>query len=221
MTLVYSPAIFAQNSWGVRVAANSTNIGGEPEYVVTRSLLRFQAGAFAKRYLHKNWYAKVNLLYNQKGNFHDDTHYIADGGKKVDIKLNYAEVSIDAGYSFRIKNNWNVHAALGPYLAYGINGSETGESGSIYGPGILKIDRRVDFISGYPKGGNDLELKQWDAGANFNVELQFKDYGLFVNYGMGLANRENFGKSFNRVLSVGLSYSFNFNKGVGCFATEQ
>jgi uncharacterized protein YdeI (BOF family) len=211
----FSTTIIAQNSFGVRIAYNNTNATAS-QYSKTAGLSRFQSGIFAKCYVHHNWYVKGNILYNQKGNFYDDIYMFADAGKKVNIELNYAEVSIDAGYSIKVKAQQNIHIGVGPYLAYGINGTEKGWGESLMGP--IKIDRKIDFVKGEPKYGTNTQIKQADAGLNFNIEYQYKNYGLFINYGLGLTDREGFYDSFNRVASVGLSYSFSFKKqGKGCF----
>ena len=213
-----STMIIAQNSIAVRIAYNNTNATEVAKYTKTRSLNRFQIGFFAKHYVHNNWYVKGNILYNQKGNFYDNMYMIADGGKKVDIKLNYAEVSIDAGYSIKVTALQNIHIGLGPYLAFGINGTEKGWGESLMGP--INIDRKIYFVGGGTKYGINTEIKRVDVGLNFNAEYQYKNYGLFTNYGLGLTGRQDQQRSMNRVFSLGLSYRVSLKKrerGKGCF----
>jgi hypothetical protein len=85
----------AQNSFGLMVAFNNTSATKASEYNKTTSLNRFQIGFYGKHTIYKNWFLKGSVIYNQKGNFYDDTYGIADAGKKVTIKLNYAEASVD------------------------------------------------------------------------------------------------------------------------------
>lgn len=216
MLLIFCTKIYPQNSFGGRIGYNNTNATETSQLVTTSSLNRFQAGIFAKLYVHNNWYLKGNFIYNQKGNFHNETNHIADDGKKVTIRLNYLEVSIDAGYTIKVNAKQSIHIGSGPYLAYGINGTEKGNKTSLSWP--LQIDKKIDFVNRGTQGGTNMEIKQIDVGVNFNIQYQYKNYGLFINYGLGLVNRETYGRSFNRVATVGLSYNFIFKKrGTGCF----
>lgn len=218
--LVSYTKIIAQNSFGVTAAYNNTNATEYSDYFKNSSLNRVQLGFYGKRYFLKNWFIKGNIIYNQKGNFYDDTYGIADAGKSVSIRLNYVETALNAGYTIIIKEQQHIHLGVGPYMGYGINGTEKGYAVSIFG--AVKINKKIDFVNSQTKEGSNQKIKPLDFGINFNLEYQYKRYGVFINYGLGLANRENFGKSFNKVTSVGLSYSYNLirqrkKKGKGCF----
>ncbi len=188
------------------MAYSSTNATKITENIKTGSLDRFQVFVYAKRYVYKSWFIKANLGYDKNGNFYDDNVVIADGGKKVHIKLNDAACSVDMGYTYKIKAHHQIHAGFGPYLAYGINGTERGYGGTFFGR--VPIDKKIDFVNPQTKEGTNLKIKPIDAGLNFNIEYQYNKYGLFINYGLGLSNQENFGKSFNRVATIGVQYSF-------------
>jgi hypothetical protein len=102
-----------------------------------------------------------------------------------------------------------IHLGAGPYLAYGLNGTEKETGETLIGPVV--VDRKVKFTNSDYNDGAKLQIKPIDFGLNFNIGYQFRKYGLFFNYGLGLTNRENLGdsyKSYNRVASVGVSYSF-------------
>lgn len=197
---------YLKNTFGIRVAYNNTTATNEAKNVIIGSLNRYQAGAFWKYHVLKNWFVKTNLIYSQKGNFYDDDHLYIDGGKKVSIRLDYIEASIEAGYAFKIGPQQSIQVALGPYLAKGIKGTEKGSAETIYGR--INIDKKIDLVNSQTKEGTNLKIKPIDAGLNFFVAYQYKKYGVFVNYGLGLVNRENWGEAFNRVASAGVSYSF-------------
>lgn len=200
--------IFSQNTFGVRIAYNNTTATKPADNYDIASLNRFQAGVFGKFSVYKNFFVKGNLIYNQKGNFYDDNNRIVDAGKTVDVKLNYLEASVDLGYSIKLVGKHRILIGAGPYLAYGLNGTEKGMGETLMGP--IVIDRKVEFTNSDYNDGTKLRIKPTDFGFNFNVGYQFRKYGLFFNYGLGLANRENLGdgyKSYNRVASVGVSYS--------------
>jgi len=198
--------IHEQNSVGIRVAYNNARATNTSEYVMISSLNRFQIGAFLAFYLSKNWFLKTDLLYNQKGNFYDDDYAIADGGKKVSIRLNYIEASVEAGYAVTIRDVHRIEISAGPWLAYGINGTEKGFTETLYG--YMAVDKKIDFVNSRSQDGTNLKIKPIDFGLNFNVAYEYRKYGMFINYGLGLTNRENWGEAFNRVASIGVSYRF-------------
>jgi hypothetical protein len=204
--LFFCTAINAQNSFGVRVAYNNTTVSNPSGNARIRDLNRFQAGAFGQLTIYKEFFLKGNLIYNQKGNFYDDTHVIADAGKSVTMKLNYIETSIDIGYTIKLIEKQRIQMALGPYLAFGLNGTEKGYGETIAGP--FNINRKVVFNNTKDYNGTNLQMKPLEAGLNFNVGYQYLKYGAFINYGLGLTNRDKWGEFFNRVASVGVSYSF-------------
>jgi hypothetical protein len=204
--LFFCSEVEAQNSYGVRVAYNTTNATKASEYIITANLNRFQFGVYGKLTMCKKFFLKGNLIYNQKGNIYNDFASYADAGKKVTIKLNYIETSVDLGYTFNLTKKQTIQLAAGPYLAYGLNGTEKGYGETIAGP--VKIDNKVVFNNTKDYNGTNLQIKPIDAGLNFNVAYQYRKYGVFISYGLGLTNREKWGKSFNRVASIGVSYSF-------------
>lgn len=206
---IFFSQIHAQSTLGVRVAYNNTTATKPVEYAHVKNIERFQVGIFGRLSVYKNIFLKGSLLYNQKGNIYDDDAYIADAGKRVTVKLNYLEASVDMGYAFKLIGKHKILVGVGPYLGYGISGTEKGSGESLLGQII--IDKKAEFTNSDYTDGTTLRIKPLDFGFNFNVGYQFRKYGVFFNYGLGLANRENLGdgyKSYNRVASVGVSYSF-------------
>jgi hypothetical protein len=198
-------SLFAQKSYGIKIAVNNTNATNQTSLSKHKSLSRLQFGVYGTYSIKSNWFFSGEVIYNQKGNIYDDTYSIADAGKIVNIKLNYLEACVAAGYSFKLKNNQKIKLAIGPYLGYGINGTEKGFAQSIAGP--IKVDKKIDFVNSQSKEGTNLKIKPVDVGLNFNLGYMYKKYGVFMSYGLGLANRENFGKALNRVFSIGLNYN--------------
>ena len=196
----------AQNSFGVRLAYNNTTVNKLSGNIKISDLNRFQAGIYGQRNFFKQFFLKGSLIYNQKGNFYDDTHVIADGGKSVTLKLNYIESSIDIGYIIKLKGKQSIRTAMGPYLAFGLNGTEKGYGETIAGP--YNIDNKVVFNNTKDYNGKNMQMKPMEVGLNFNVAYQYRKYGVFINYGLGLTKSDKWDKFFNKVASVGLSYAF-------------
>lgn len=211
LAFIFFTEIQAQNTFGINVAYNKTSTNKPGDFADIAGINRFQLGVFGKLSVYKNFFVKGSLLYNQKGNIYDDDNYIADAGKRVSIKLNYMEAAVDLGYSIRLIGKHRVLVGAGPYLAYGLNGTEKGIGETIMGP--LVIDRKVEFTNADYSDGKKLLVKPIDVGLNFNIGYQYRKYGAFFNYGLGLTNRQNAElsytyKTYNRVASVGVSYSF-------------
>lgn len=137
--------IVAQNSFGMRIGYNNTNATKISENSITGGLNRYQVFVYAKRYVYKSRFLKANLGYDQRGNFYDDIHAIADGGKKLNKKLNYAEFSVDMGYTYQVRAHHQIHAGFGPYLAYGISGTEKGYGGTFLA-GCPLIEKFISLI---------------------------------------------------------------------------
>lgn len=201
----------AQNTFGVRIAYNNTTTSKPGSFAYITDINRFQAGVFGKLSVYKKFFVKGTLLYNQKGNIYDDDNYIADAGKRVTIKLNYIETSVDIGYAVKLIGKHQIILGTGPYLAYGLNGTEKGYGESLMG--YYTINRKVDFTNADYTDGKKLLIKPIDFGLNFNVGYQFRKFGIFFNYGLGLTNRQtpeytDTYKTYNRIVSAGASYSF-------------
>ena len=207
--LFFYTEIIAQNSFGLKLAYNSATATKPVKYADTKSIDRFQLGIFGKLDVYKHFFLRGIITYNQKGNFYSDMYYIADGGKSVTVKLNYLEASVDLGYSIKLIGKHKILVGAGPYLAYGLNGTEKGIGESLMGP--IAIDRKVKFTNSDYYDGTKMTVQPIDAGLNLNVGYQYRKYGIFFNYGFGLTNRQNEGtsmnKSYNRVASVGVSYN--------------
>jgi hypothetical protein len=199
----------AQSTFGLKVAYNRTTATSPVNYADTKGIDRIQLGIFGKLNLYKHFFVRGNITYNQKGNYYSDLYYMADAGKSVSIKLNYLEASADLGYTLKLIGKHKILAGVGPYLAYGLNGTEKGKMETI--AGMRDFNRKVKFTNSDFNDGTKLQIKPIDFGLNFNIAYQYRKYGLFFNYGLGLTNRENMAysyNSYNRVASVGFSYSF-------------
>lgn len=199
----------AQNTLGVRAAYNKTTAVKHAGYADYKPIDRLQVGVFGKFDLYKRFFVRANVMYNQKGSDYSDIHYFADAGRVTRIKLNYLEVAADLGYSIKLIGRHKILVSAGPYLAYGLNGTEKGYGESLMGS--IVYNRKVDFTHTDYYDGKSLTVEPVDAGLNINVGYQYRKYGLFFNYGLGLSNTHNEGtdlnKSYNRVASVGVSYS--------------
>ena len=111
--------------------------------------------------------------------------FSGNGGK---ISLNYIQVPIDFLYHYPIGPG-NAYGGLGPYFAYGIGGSDGGESSF---------------------GENNGGFKRFDAGAGFLLGYKLNmGVSLDFGYDLGLANIEYASqdvKGHSRCFSINLGY---------------
>lgn len=199
----------AQNTAGFKIGYNTATAVKPNSYGDISRINGIQLGVFGKLDLYKRFFIRGNVAYNQKGNQFSDMYYIMDGGRSTTIRLNYLEASVDLGYSIKLPGKHQILAGVGPYLAYGLSGSEKGTMGTIAGP--FPVNRDVSFTNSSYYDGTRLPVKPMDAGLNVNVGYQYKKYGLLLNYSIGLVNRANpsgtMGESRNRVFSFMATYS--------------
>jgi len=118
--------------------------------------------------------------------------YIGKGAKLPEangkIGLNYLEVPIHFLYHYPIGSG-NAYGGIGPYFAYGVGGSDGGES---------------NF------GENNGGFKRFDAGAGFMLGYKLNiGVSLDAGYDLGLANIEYASqdvKGHSRCFSINLGY---------------
>jgi len=207
-TLLFGQQLSAQFHYGFKVGySNSTAKYSPAKTVKVKNISTFQAGVLSELRI-KNFLISSNLLFNQKGNFGDNSEYIIDAGQAVTFRLNYLELNLLPAYRFKIGANTGIAIGAGLYIAVGLSGTEKGNASSI--GGSFKVDRKVRFSNEEQSSENKSYFKPIDAGLDLNFSAKFKKYLFYLNYSYGLNNRANHdfysAESRNRVFSVGVGY---------------
>ncbi len=148
----------------------------------TKMLLGIHLGAVAEFEFSENLAFEPGLLFSQKG-----TDYDVDGDMKT--RLNYLDIPFNVRYKIG-----SFFAQAGPQVGIGLSGTQ--ELG----------DEEEDIEFGSDEG----QLKRIDLAFSFGVGMNFDQFQVSANYGLGLTNLSNWeGDDVkNRVISVSLGYYF-------------
>ena len=122
---------------------------------------------------------------------------IANKGANVDeiegsIDMLYIQVPIHVAYRFNLSNNLKLGINVGPYVAYGIAGSDLlWDDGS--------VTNVFDGDNGYDR---------FDIGVGLGVNLDFNKFVVGVDYTRGLEKLDPNFKQFNQTIGVVFGYKF-------------
>nr|WP_315420607.1 porin family protein [uncultured Pedobacter sp.] len=148
-----------------------------------------------------------------KGGKTDYSYYNAEPGNTFTATANskistmYIELPVNAVFNFDIGNG-KFFVGAGPYYAMAISGKNK-STATLSGGGINVNESDEEDI----KFGEDGTMKRGDFGVNFLAGYQLSNgFNIHAGYGLGLSNIDyadtNKSKVTNRVLSVGVGFSF-------------
>jgi hypothetical protein len=185
---------------GVNFANLNVSVSGMS--VSPNSLTGFHIGPVAEFKLKESLFFNTGLLYSMKGAKVEEE--MTDASGTTTDKINYLEIPLNLAYKFPINEKSRFFIQAGPYLAYGLSGTE--ESGG----------ESFDLFS------SDGGMKRFDYGLGFGGGVQFGSIAASVNYQLGLANLlEPMSSIFfepsdiklkNKVLQISLAYMFGKKK---------
>ena len=108
------------------------------------------------------------------------------------VTMTYLQVPVFAAYKFSIDNDVKLAIKAGPYVSYGLFGSDIqwdgGEKTNIF--------------------DSDLGYKRFDAGVIAGAQLECDEYVLGVEYSRGLSKLDSNFKQFNQAFGIVLGYRF-------------
>lgn len=196
--------------YGLKGGVNFSSVALSGSYITPNlkngvsNITSFYFGAYAELALSHHFALQSGLSVSGKGSKIDieTLQFIPFVGNlpiryQRETNIMYLEVPVNAVYNYK-----NFYLGAGPYLAYGVAGSE-------------KINSTV-FPSkdGAVKFGNNVgEINPLDYGANFLLGYQLKNgFNIGVNYGLGLG-KTNIVSGFdidasNRVFTVLAGFAF-------------
>ncbi len=108
------------------------------------------------------------------------------------ISMSYLQVPIFAAYKFPISDNMKLAVKAGPYVAYGLFGSDIEWKGG----GKTNI---FDSNGGY---------KRFDAGAIAGISLDFEQYMVGFEYSRGFTKLDSNYSQFNQAFGLVFGYKF-------------
>lgn len=109
-----------------------------------------------------------------------------------DISMTYLQIPIRAAYKFTISDNTKLSVKAGPYLAYGLFGSDI----QWYGGGKTNV---FDSNGGF---------NRFDAGVNVGASVDFNSFIVGVEYSHGLTKLDSNFNQYNQAFGVVLGYKF-------------
>jgi hypothetical protein len=201
----------AQFKLGIKAGYNNAwaEYPNQPN-VIKQSISAIQFGVVGEFALRKVL-LKSNILFNQKGNYIDDTRVLIDDNRWVTYRLNYIEANILAGYKFKLNSNLGLSIAAGPYVGIGVSGTEKGEGSSLF-LGNYNVDRKAKFTNVKVLSDRNVNFNPIDLGIDINASVNYKKFFWYCNFSKGLIDRTSSTseewKSRNNVFSVGAGYYF-------------
>ena len=164
-------------SWEAQGGLNVSSWSNDP----SGSHLGFNLGLHRTYYFSPSTngtYYNVGALLTSKG---------ASKGKNF-VSIYYLEVPVHYGYKFSIEQNTNAFVELGPYVAYGLLGSNN----------FLEDTNVFE------------EANRLDAGLGGRVGISFKRCSVSLGYDLGLLTLDKKGSEsiYNRNLHFSIGYRF-------------
>jgi len=196
--LVISLASNAQFSIGIKAGLNFSEItyNAYNLSIPQNYYTGLQVGIISEIPLCENFYFQPGVFYSQKG-----SEFLMTG-LEVQISPMYVEIPVNGLYKIKLGSK-KILLFLGPYIAYAIGGS--------YNPSF-EYNRAGDIKFG--SGEND-DLKRLDFGLNLGSGIEFNNFQISAQYGLGLANlspsvSDNSEKRVS-MISVSLAYLLRFD----------
>jgi hypothetical protein len=178
---------------GVNFANLSVSSGGMT--VSPKSITGFHIGPVADFHLKDMLYFNTGLLYSLKGAKVEGDEF----SPNEQIKINYLEIPLNLAYKFPLKEKSDFFIQAGPYVGYGLSGTDE------YG------EESIDLFS--DEGGG----KRFDYGLGFGGGVDFGKLVVSIDYQLGLANLiESTSTEFespdvkvkNKVFQISVAYMF-------------
>jgi Outer membrane protein beta-barrel domain len=197
--------------FGVKAGFNNSSANYKPKGKINyMSNAAFQFGVTGEMGIKRSFLLKAGLLFNQKGNFGDNSIMSPDRYQRSTFRLNYLETDIVFAYKIKLGKNININAGVGPFIGFGLFGTEKGNDYTFGNP--QTIDRKIVFSNNERSTISQTYYKPIDFGLNFNTSVNYKKAFLYLNFGKGLADRVSSDSpgwnSRNEVFTMGLGYYF-------------
>ncbi|MBO5699448.1 MAG: porin family protein [Bacteroidaceae bacterium] len=107
------------------------------------------------------------------------------------IDIYYLQVPVLAAYKFNVSDNMKLSVKAGPYVSYGLFGSDI----DIYGFGSVNIF-------------DDEMYDRFDAGVAAGLTLNMGKFSVGVEYSRGLMKLADDSKTYNQAYGLVLGYKF-------------
>lgn len=175
--IVMSQANSLMSGWGIEVGLSSTSFGGDDmDDIARRSGFTFGVTYDYPIQAVPNLSVMGGLFYVPKGAGAD--------GIDEKIKANYLELQATAKYAYTLpvlNNDLKAFALAGPYVAYGIGGTNELAEGE---PSTFDV------------------CKRFDAGLVLGFGVEYKRYSLTFRWGIGMTNIYDVDKAIDKEMET-------------------
>lgn len=159
----------------------SSVVGSDTE--ADKSIFSYKVGVSYDLGISENFSIIPGLEYVNKG-FKED-------GIDGNINMSYLQIPIFAAYKFPISDNMKLAIKAGPYVSYGLFGSDL----EFYGGGSINVFDSDMF-------------DRFDVGAIAGVSLDFDQFMVGIEYSRGLKKLNSDVSAFNQAFGVVFGYKF-------------
>lgn len=188
--LFSSLALQAQIGFGLLGGVNFQNINGKEsngDKLSNGLLVGFHAGVNVNIPLVENFYIQPGLLFSVKGarnNLFEMPVKASGDNYTTTTKINYVEIPLNFLYRPQVGNGY-VLLGFGPYVAFGIGGSQKFESGNLTNDQKITFQNEISLVEFIDI--NNAYFRRIDAGANifFGYEMPMGVF-LQLNAQLGL-----------------------------------
>lgn len=188
--LFSSLALQAQIGFGLLGGVNFQNINGKEsngDKLSNGLLVGFHAGVNVNIPLVENFYIQPGLLFSVKGarnNLFEMPVKASGDNYTTTTKINYVEIPLNFLYRPQVGNGY-VLLGFGPYVAFGIGGSQKFESGNLTNDQKITFQNEISLVEFIDI--NNAYFRRLDAGANifFGYEMPMGVF-LQLNAQLGL-----------------------------------
>ena len=176
--------IYAQEDSKLTVKAGvglSSITGSEAD---TKNVFAYKAGISYDFGITENFYIIPGIELVAKGCKLD--------GITGDINMTYLQIPVFTAYKFNIFNETKLTIKAGPYLSYGLYGSD------------------IEFFDGTKINAFDSDggYERFDAGVIAGFDIEFKKFVIGAEYSRGLKKLDSDFKQYNQAYGITFGYKF-------------
>ncbi len=170
------------SKWTVKAGVGLSSVVGSD--TDTKNVFAYKVGATYDLGLSENFSIIPGLEFATKGYTSD----VVDGN----ISMSYLQIPIHAAYKFPLSDNMKLVVKAGPYIAYGLFGSDI----ELYGGGKTNV---FDSDGGF---------NRFDAGVNGGVSVDFGVFTIGAEYSRGLTKLDSDVDAYNQAFGLVFGYKF-------------
>ncbi len=213
----------AQITFGGKVGLNIANMsmGTLPSGQTMGSVTSFNLGGLMQYNFSGDMYLEAGLGLSGKGTNMGFVNTNTFGGittstvGTVKVTPLYLEIPINFLYKVDL-NGAKLELFAGPYLAFGIGGSVTQHSVTSITGFQDQIQDTTHSIN-YGSDSTTADMKGFDFGLNFGAGIEYENFFLKLQYGLGLVNLSTSAVEASSLKNgvIGISVGYLFGEGGG------